>query len=85
MTSLTKHAEKRLQQRSIPEIMLQIMLSYGEEVPQKGGTCMVRISRRRRAAIRKDLKRALDHFDSLCDGYMVVSEDDKVITAGHQH
>jgi len=46
---------------------------------------MVRISRRRRAAIRKDLKRALDHFDSLCDGYMVLSEDDTVITAGHQH
>lgn len=84
MIELTKHAALRSQQRSIPEVMLPILLIYGEECVQKGGSQVLRIPRSKQKALRKGLERALKHIDSLGDNYMVLSEDGTVITVGHQ-
>lgn len=85
MIKPTKHAALRAQQRSIPDIMLPILLMFGEEDYQKGGTQVLRISKRKRKVIRKGLERTLKHLDSLSDTYLVLSEDGKVITVGHQY
>jgi len=82
---LTKHAEKRLQQRAIPEEMLHLILIYGEEVAQKGGCHELRLPKRAIKALRKDLKKVLRHLDSLSNAYFIEGASGEVITAGHKH
>ena len=38
---LTKHTEVRIQQRCIPELVLDLLLQYGEVEHQHGGTDLV--------------------------------------------
>ena len=80
---ITRHARRRLQQRAIPEQMLPIVFSYGEEIYQKGGTYLYRLTDSSVAHIRRDLSHILNHLDSLSDSYFVESTDGKIITAGH--
>ncbi|RTE67325.1 hypothetical protein EH243_03745 [Amphritea opalescens] len=82
---LTKHAEKRLQQRAIPEEMLLFISLYGEEVAQKGGSHEHRLTKRAVKALRKDLKKVLQHLDSLSNTYVIEGTEGKIITAGHKH
>lgn len=83
MIVLTEHAGQRLQQRSIPEMMLKLLMLYGEEKLQKGGTRVLRLPKDSQKALRKELKHVLNHLDSLSDSYMVLADDGVVITAGH--
>ena len=82
---LTKHAEKRLQQRAIPKEMLHFISLYGEEVTQKGGCHELRLPKRAIKALRKDLKKVLQHLDSLSNTYVIEGAAGEVITAGHKH
>jgi hypothetical protein len=83
--NLTQHAEKRSQQRAIPLPMLDILYLYGEEVPQKGGSHLLRLNRRSIKTIRRDLKSVLDHLDSLASTYAIEGDDGAMITVGHRY
>lgn len=82
---LTKHAEKRLQQRGIPEEMLLFISLYGEEISQKGGSHEHRLTKQAVKTLRKDLKKVLKHLDSLSNTYFIEGAAGKIITAGHKH
>lgn len=82
---LTKHAEERLQQRAIPEAMLHFISLYGEEAHQKGGSHELRLPKRAVKALRKDLKKVLQHLDSLSNAYFIESASGEIITAGHKY
>ena len=82
--SLTAHAERRLQQRAIPEVVLEWLLHFGTPVQQDGSEvyCLDKASRRR---LQRHLGRRLyRRVEDLLDVYVVVSRDGTVITAGHR-
>lgn len=81
---LTQHAEARLQQRAIPELMLPLLFTYGEMQYQSGGVHRWYLPHRRRKQLRKQLKKLIDHFDSLENCYCVEA-DGKVITIAHEY
>jgi hypothetical protein len=83
---LTKHAEVRIQQRCIPELILDLLLQYGEVEHQHGGTELVYFKARNFAKARNHLESMLKEFDRLRDAYLVRSrqdEEDIIITSGY--
>lgn len=80
----SKHAQKRSQQRAIPPMMIDLLLQFGSTERAGTGVSKIffdKISRRRVKAYAGPLASLLD--DHL-DVYAVVSDDLKVITAGHR-
>lgn len=82
---LTKHAEERLQQRGIPPLMLPIVMAYGQEQYQKGGTTVWVLPKKSAKRLRRELKDLLSRMDALSDTYFVENDAGTVITAGHQY
>lgn len=82
---LTKHAEARLQQRGIPPLMLPVVMAYGVEQYQKGGTTVWSLPKASAKRLRRELKELLNRMDALSDTYFVEDEAGTVITAGHRH
>jgi hypothetical protein len=44
---LTGHGRKRAEQRAIPDVVLDVLLEFGEIGEQKGNTSLVELDRRR--------------------------------------
>ena len=82
---LTKHAQKRCQQRAIPVEVLDILDALGIEGLQKGGSLLQTMSRKELLANHKKLKQAWKYIDRLKKSYCVRSDSDSVITAGHHY
>jgi hypothetical protein len=82
--NISNHAQQRLKQRGIPELMLNLLVQYGRDEYQKGGTTVWRLSRKAAKRLRQDLKEVLGRLDALADTYFVEATDGTVITAGHQ-
>ena len=81
---LTRHAHKRMQQRAIPPLVLDLLYRYGREKHQNGGTVLFFDQQSRRKAL-SALKDTLQRFDKVCDAYVVTAADDgKAITVGHR-
>ena len=83
---LTKHTEVRIQQRCIPELVLDLLLQYGEVEHQHGGTDLVYFKSKNFTKARKHLENMLKEFDKMKDTYLVRSiqdEDDVIITSGY--
>ena len=83
---LTKHTEVRIQQRCIPELVLDLLLQYGEVEHQHGGTDLVYFKSKNFIKARKHLENMLKEFDKMKDTYLVRSkqdEDDVIITSGY--
>jgi hypothetical protein len=79
----TTHANKRIQQRAIPNFMLEIIQLYGDATYQKGGSEVIGLSKSMVEQLRKDVRRVDRQFDHLMDTYMVI-QDEVIITAGHR-
>jgi hypothetical protein len=84
---LTKHTEVRIQQRCIPELVLDLLLQYGEVEHQHGGTDLVYFKSKNFTKARKHLENMLKEFDKMKDTYLVRSiqndEDNIIITSGY--
>ena len=83
---LTKHTEVRIQQRCIPELVLDLLLQYGEVEHQHGGTDLVYFKSKNFIKARKHLENMLKEFDKMKDTYLVRSkqdENDVIITSGY--
>ncbi|RTE66109.1 hypothetical protein EH243_08290 [Amphritea opalescens] len=80
---ITQHARKRLKQRAIPDAMASLIINYGKEMYQKGGTYKYQLTKRDAKHLKQDLNRVLNHLDSLSDTYLIESEDGRIITVGH--
>lgn len=82
---LSAHASKRMQQRAIHPLMIDLLYRYGREHHQDGSTTLILDQRARRRA-RKALLDVAQRFDKLCDAYLVESDSDgKVVTVGHRY
>lgn len=81
---LSKHAQTRSQQRAIPPLLIDLLLQFGSSKRAGCGVSKMffdKVSRRRVMAYAGPLASILnDHLDV----YAVVSDDLKVITAGHR-
>lgn len=80
---MSKHATRRLQQRAIHPLMVDLLYRYGRKQLQNGSTVLFLDSRARKKA-RRALEEVERRFEKLCDAYLVESNDDNtVITIGH--
>ena len=81
---LTKHAHTRSQQRSIPPLMIDLLLQLGATEKALGGVSKMffdKASRRRLHAYAGPLASLLEQH---LDIYAVVGDDQKIITVGHR-
>jgi hypothetical protein len=77
---LTRHAERRSQQRAIRPALIDLLLTYGDRQPAGGGAEMIRIPRKRSRKGLADSRQA----DKLASIYAIVDGNGRVITVGHQ-
>lgn len=81
--NLSQHAVTRCQQRNIQPELIQILALLGMEVQQKGNTYVLQLDRKCQRELSKKLKALLMQVQR--NVYVVVSEDDTIITAAHKH
>lgn len=82
---LSKHAQTRAQQRSIPPMLIDLLLQFGSSERAGSGVSKMyfdKPSRRRVKAYAGPLGSLLDEY---LDVYAVVTDDMKVITTGHRN
>jgi hypothetical protein len=85
-TILTKHAADRSQQRGINSVMIDLILSFGDEEYLGGGVKKIHIHSRNLKKATKALNKALRKADQLGGMYLIESPEGHVITAAHmQH
>ncbi|MEY4967110.1 MAG: hypothetical protein RL274_2693 [Pseudomonadota bacterium] len=85
ITSLTKHCERRMQDRCIPESVVDLLQDFGESVPAGGGTEKFFFTKKSfRKVIRYHGPQA-KYFDKYRNAYVIISIDGTVITAGYLH
>lgn len=76
-TSVTRHAQVRMQQRAISQVQEQLIRMFGSGGYQKGDTYVAYIPRKKVA----ELRRAIDKIASVT---LIYDGSDRVITAMHQ-
>lgn len=84
-TLLTDHAQARTQQRGVPPLILEWLITYGSTQPDQRGAEIRYFDH----AARRRLSRAVGHqvvdrLGQLLDMYAVMSNDGVVITIGHR-
>ena len=85
-TSLTKHAVSRSQQRGLNSVMIDLILSFGDEEHIGGGVKKIHIHNKNLKKATKALTKALHRADKLGGMYLIESPEGHVITAAHmQH
>lgn len=89
MQSITNHAQTRLQQRGIPETVVDTLLEYGREVHDHRGSTILYFDSRTRLQLPHLLRHTLSHqapsgLESHLDAYVVLSRDGAVVTIGHR-
>jgi len=78
----SQHAQQRCQQRGISADYVMLLGLLGAEVHQKGGSYVLQLDKDTKKSLTKRLKRLLMQVQR--DIYVVVTENDKVITAAHK-
>lgn len=80
---LTHHAATRLQQRSIPPLVAELLDHYGARQPADRGTEMVYMDKAAHRRMRQELGKAVvAALQPLLSAYLIESESGLVITAG---
>jgi hypothetical protein len=81
---LSKHAQKRAQQRAIPPMLIDLLIQFGSS--ERSGTGVSRMyfdkPSRKRVKVYAGILGTL--LDEHLDVYAVVTDDLKVITTGHR-
>jgi len=81
---LTLHAQKRCQQRAIPNMVLDLLIDIGNIKYNKGGATIFYLSKTGKDHARRLLKSM--HFsqtDHCLNAYLVMASDGSIITTGH--
>ena len=82
---LTDHARARLQQRGIPEPVLECLLTYGRKVHDHMGGELVFFDHNSRNRLRRmQGEAAFKKLEAKLDAYAVVADDGVVLTVGHR-
>jgi hypothetical protein len=84
---LTHHAQRRIAQRALPLVVVDLVMRIGEEIRSNRG-CKIRLlnSKILKSEFMSELK-ALGHKaeHKWCNLYLVVAEGNVVITAGYRY
>jgi hypothetical protein len=75
--SITRHAQSRMQQRGINDMMVQLIEIFGELHYQKGGSELLSINKK----TLKNLRHTIDKLEGVT---MVTGDKGKIITTMHQ-
>ena len=78
---LTRHARQRLKDRSIPQFIVDGLIDFGERRPAGGGCEICFFSKRAWRRFSTNLGTEARHFDKYRKAYVVVAQDDLVVTA----
>jgi NAD kinase len=82
---MTKHCEERAIQRGLTDSAIDMALKYGEVYEQKGGASLVKLTKRQRKALMKELKNLMRILNREQDMFLVVGDDGSLVTAGWQN
>ena len=81
---LSNHAKRRMQQRAIPPLLVDLLYRYGCEQRQCGSTVLF-FDKKSRRRVRKALEDVIQRFDKLSDAYLIEADDSgTAITVGHR-
>lgn len=81
---VSRHAQARLEQRAIPPVAIDWLLEFGQ-AQRAGGATRYAFDKRGRRRLEGYLGTVgLKSPDKVFDAYLVVSDDDAVITAGYR-
>ena len=82
---LTDHARARLQQRGIPEPILEYLLAYGSTIHDHRGGELVFFDHHAREQLRRTQgAEAFKKLEPKLDTYAVIADDGVVLTVGHR-
>ena len=85
MNDLTCHAEIRSQQRGIPPLIIDMVISYGKIIQRRGASVYFLDKMTRRILKRAIGSIAYKRLDDLLDAYVVVASDGTVVTTGKHY
>jgi len=80
---LSRHAAKRMQQRGIPQFIIECLVQTGEKKRVQHGLIMV-FGKRGRLRMRKELGEAYAKWERQLKSVYVVLENSMVVTVGHR-
>jgi len=84
MEMLTAHAQRRLQQRAIPPIVIDLLLNYGELKYDHQGAGIYFFDNKWKGHVRNILRQnGLTQIDHCLDAYLVANNQGNVVTVGH--
>ncbi|WJG08087.1 hypothetical protein [Aliiglaciecola sp. LCG003] len=81
--TISQHAQKRCQQRGISPDLVVLLNALGMETQQKGNTYVLELDKHTQKTLTKKLKRLLMQIQR--NVFVVISDDDHVITIAHKH
>ena len=81
--NLTNHARKRMQQRAIPAEFIELLTCFGVQISSRDGVDKLALPYREAKQLHRRIKTLANCFDQLMDGYVVLTEDNTVITTFH--
>ena len=80
----THHAASRMQQRSISELEVELLLRYGREKYQSDGVVVTYFDHRSFKRVERDVMRISKSLGKLRQKYLVTKDSQVLITAGHR-
>lgn len=85
-TPLTEHAQERMMQRAVNDVVLDLILELGETYQDYGGATYVLLKNRHaRKRIARKLKQAANKLERRDGLFAVEAEDGAIVTVGHAH
>lgn len=84
MNLMTRHAQRRCQQRGLSPIVIDLLLKFGSSEPAGAGTTRVFIDKAARRRVQAYAGPLTSKLSEHLDVYAVLGADGRVITAAHR-
>ena len=81
---MSKHAQKRSQQRALPPEVLDIIMKHGRVSPAPGDACKLFFGNKEYSRAISDLKKMMTVLEHAKGGTIILG-DDKIVTVYKQH
>ena len=86
METVTKHAQRRLQQRGLPSAALEVLLDFGSEKHVGKGCIAFAMNHAARKRARECLGAAtFSRLEPHLNSYVILADDGVVVTAAHRY